>query len=243
MAEADLIAFQMGEPCDEAAILAHLETCPECAEMANSFAETVRVFSAEPLPPVDVDRAWRRLRPNLPVLPRQAPRRPFRLGWIWSAAGVASLAAAILLVVASPHPPHRIPIATTLPHPGPITSRPVNPQIAAHLDSAERFLTEVSHTSEPLDPLTREQARTLLLRNAAYVRSARQAGDLADAAVLEQLDRVLTAVDNEPTGADSGWHIRFEINTNGLLLDLRILRQNETQRHPQQTTDLQETLP
>ncbi len=81
---------------------------------------------------------------------------------------------------------------------------------------------------EPLDPDTRAQAQALLVGNAFYVQTARQQGDLADAALLEKLGRVLTSVDHDPP-ADStgGWHVRLELNTNGLLLDLRILRQNQ----------------
>ena len=85
----------------------------------------------------------------------------------------------------------------------------------------------MNNTSGPLDDLTRNQAHNLLLKNAVYVHTARDSGDLAESAVLENLGRVLTTIDNEPDSPHSTWRIRLEMNTSGLLLDIRILRQND----------------
>lgn len=232
--EEDLILYQLHESPTAAAertVREHLELCPACAELAGSIAETLRVFSAEPVPTPDLDRAWHRLRAQLPAL-TPAKSRPslLRPAVLAPLAGLAVAALLLLAVLLSRPHARPQPTRATLA-PGPLTTHPVDPAVAAHLDSAERFLTEVSHTSEPLDPLTRRQAHTLLLENAVYVRSARDSGDLADAAVLEKLGRVLTAVDHDPEPTEGGWRLRFELNANGVLLDLRILRQNETQQH------------
>ncbi len=73
--EEDLIAYQLHESSDEAAIQRHLELCPECAATSDSIAETLRVFSSAPVPQPDLDRNWQRLRGNLSVLtPAPAPR-------------------------------------------------------------------------------------------------------------------------------------------------------------------------
>ncbi len=227
--EHDLILYHLHESPDEPAVLYHLDLCPTCAELADSVAHTLRVFSAEVVPAPDLDHAWERLRPHLTVLAAvAAPRSRPLLRWpvFASAAGVALAALLVLTVLLPRHFAHLRPTVAHIT-PGPLTPHPVNPAVAAHLDSAERFLTEVSHTSEPLDLATRRQADALLLQNAVYVRTARNSGDLADAAVLEKLGRVLTSVDHDPEPAEPGWHVRFEINSNGLLLDLRILRQNE----------------
>jgi hypothetical protein len=69
-----------------------------------------------------------------------------------------------------------------------------------------------------------------LLKNAVYVQTARDNGDLAEAALLERFGRVLTTLDNEPPH-QSTWRVRLEMNTSGLLLDIRILQQNDD--HPQ----------
>ena len=92
---------------------------------------------------------------------------------------------------------------------GPLTTQPIDPAIANHLEAAERFLTEVNNSTGELDDTTREQAHNLLLTNAVYVRNARDNGDLAEAAILENFGRVLTTLDNEPSSRTArcvlGW--------------------------------------
>jgi hypothetical protein len=128
-----------------------------------------------------------------------------------------------------------------------LTDQPTDPALANHLDAAERFLTEVNNSSGPLDASTKEQAHSLLLRNAVYVQQARSENDPGEATVLENLGRVLTAVDHEGADGDTarfetkGYRraegeaeeqhptlgLRVEMNTSGLLLEIRVLRQND----------------
>jgi hypothetical protein len=231
--EEELIAYQLREGSDEAAIGRHLENCSECADLSESIAETLRIFSAEPVPQPDLERNWHRLRGNLSVLtPESRGRFGFlRLQWAWPVAGLTT-AALILLTVFGVLSYRSVQVRHTVVaingH-GPITTEPANPAIASHLDAAERLLTEVNNSSGPLDETTREQAHTLLLQNAVYVRNARDSGDLAEAAVLENFGRVLTTLDNEPQTPHSTWRLRLEMNTSGLLLDIRVLQQNDDQ--------------
>jgi hypothetical protein len=228
--EEELISYQLHESSDEGAIARHLESCTECADISESIAETLRVFSADPVPQPDLEHNWQRLRGNLSVLtPRRSRGFEFlRWGWAWPAAGLAT-AALILLTVFGLHihrtgaPGRNIVVNGH----GPLTTEPTAPSVANHLDAAERLLTEVNNSSGTLDDTTREQARDLLLKNAVYVRNARDSGDLAEAAVLENFGRVLTTLDNEPPTSHSTWRLRLEMNTSGLLLDIRILRQND----------------
>jgi hypothetical protein len=121
--------------------------------------------------------------------------------------------------------------------PGPLTVEPVDavaedPALATHLDTAERVLTEVSHTEGPLQPETREQVHRLLLENAVYHQSAEQHGDMATAAVIDDLGRVLISLDAEPNveqkeRASNGDAFRLQMNLGGVLLDLRILHHND----------------
>jgi hypothetical protein len=228
--EDELIAYQLHESPDEGSISRHLESCSECADLSESIAETLRVFSADPVPQPDLEHNWQRLRGNLGVLTANRSHRFefLRWGWAGPAAGLA-MAALILLTVFGLHirrnsePRRNIAVNGH----GPLTTEPTNPAIANHLDAAERLLTEVNNSSGALDDTTREQAHSLLLQNAVYVRSARESGDLAEAAVLENFGRVLTTLDNEPPTPHSTWRLRLEMNTSGLLLDIRILRQND----------------
>ena len=122
-------------------------------------------------------------------------------------------------------------------HPGPLTTAPVDavaedPALATHLDTAERVLTEVSHTDGPLAEDTREQVHRLLLENAVYHQSAAKHGDMATAAVIDDLGRVLISLDAEPTvhethGAQTPDAFRLQMDLGGVLLDLRILHHND----------------
>ena len=126
--------------------------------------------------------------------------------------------------------------------PGPLTTAPVDavaedPALAAHLDSAERVLTEVSHVDGPLPQETRAQVHSLLLENAVYRQSAELRGDMATAVVIDDLGRVLISLDAEPQAAAGGAKgqaaaqeadaFRLQLNIGGVLLDLRILHHND----------------
>ena len=227
-AEEDLIAYQLHESSNETAIRKHLEECAECAAVSDSIAETLRVFSAEPIPQLDREKNWLRLRGNLSVLSVERPTW-FRLRrLVWPAIGLA-MATFLVVVFVALHGNHVIKTRPNLAingH-GPLTTEPSDPAVVDHLDAAERLLTEVNNTQGSLDETTREQAHSLLLKNAVYVHSARESGDVAQAAVLENLGRVLTTLDNEPETSHGTWRLRLEMNTSGLLLDIRILRQND----------------
>jgi hypothetical protein len=228
--EEELIAYQLHESSEEDAVSRHLESCPECADLSESIAETLRVFSADTVPQPNLEHNWQRLRGNLSVL---TPNRRHRLEllrwhWAWPAIGFAT-AALVLLSVFGMRIYHtgKVEHNIAVNGHGPLTTEPADPAIANHLDAAERLLTEVNNSSGALDDTTREQAHSLLLQNAVYVHNARESGDLAEAAVLENFGRVLTTLDNEPQTPHSTWRLRLEMNTSGLLLDIRILRQND----------------
>jgi hypothetical protein len=99
-----------------------------------------------------------------------------------------------------------------------------DPSLAAHLDTAERVLTEVSHSDGRLQPETQEQVHRLLLENAMYYQSAESRGDASTAAVIDDLGRVLTSLDAEPReGSHDEDSVRLQIHVGDVLLDLRIL--------------------
>jgi hypothetical protein len=220
--EDDLIAYHLQENKDAEAIRTHLESCQDCAAISDSIAHTLRVFSAEPAPQPNMEHNWQRLRGNLSVLP-QAQRSRWKLLML-PAFGL--VAAALLVAVFVGLHLHREHTRYAFDRKGPLTVEPA--EELNHLDTAERLLTEVNHTSGALDESTLATAHTLQLHNALYVQKARQRGDLAEASTLENLGRVLTSIGNEPRSSEGTFRVRFEMNTDGLLLDIRILRQNDT---------------
>jgi len=117
--------------------------------------------------------------------------------------------------------------------PGPLTVVPVggDPALAAHLDSAERLLTQVSHADGPLPAETRSEVHHLLLENAIYQQSAQAHGDLTTASVMDDLGRVLISLDAAPPQtAQSADDFRLQMNVGGVLFDLRILHDNKRSR-------------
>jgi hypothetical protein len=175
---------------------------------------------------VQLEHAWQRLRGSLPALAPAAPASK-RRGWLgWLA--VPALALACLAgVVVRVHPPAR-PGAVAHLRRGPLTAQPSDPEVAAHLEDAERLLTEINHADGALDEPTRQRAERLLISNAVYVQRARSTGDVAEAAVLEELGRTLTDVEHAPATPRKSWDLRMEMNTSGLLLDIRVLEQNDS---------------
>ena len=234
--EQQLIAFHLGElhePGSERAGRARLEQDPAFAALSEEIAHTLRVFSAEPVPAPDTEAAWQRLRPTLP--PHDAPLHQHRVAhislkqhWLRPAFAIALALSVVAAFTATLH--HR---SAKRPQVDEASAIHLGPQLgtgrssgeADHLDRAERWLTEVNHTTEPLDSETRAEGRQLLTTNALYLQSARTRGDLPDAAVLDRLNRVLTT-SNHPS--EAGLQLRVQMNTDGLLFELRILRQNQT---------------
>ena len=78
----------------------------------------------------------------------------------------------------------------------------------------------------------RSEARELLASNRLVRQSAVRAGDLNVEASLDRLERLLMELANEPdklTEADLN-RLRQEMNTDGLLFDIRVLRSRFTPR-------------
>ncbi|MGA3129153.1 MAG: hypothetical protein ABSD59_00020 [Terracidiphilus sp.] len=215
-----LIAYLMHECADAAVIAEHLEHCRECARAFESIAETLRIFSAEPVPQANLDHVWQRIRGNLPLLSR--PSR-HRWSWGWLLLPAASGALLIAFIAIHHQTAATYPGVTAKLSPGSLTVQPRDPEIVSYLDSAERLLTELKHTSGPLDVNDRQQAHDLLLSNALYIRKAEDRGDTVDAAMLDRLDRTLTNLVHEQ---DSETTVGDQTTTESLLLDLRILEQN-----------------
>lgn len=223
--EQELIAFHLGEPCDENAIRARLQVDDAYAALSESVQRTLRVFSAEPVPAPDTQAAWQHLRTSLPIL-EPVKKRHFWQRFTLIPAGVV----AVLLLIVAFFVPRLLRKHAETNEAGVIQLRPpASPAgmqgVSDHLDRAERWLTVVNHANAPLDEQTQAEGERLLTSNAVYLREARSSGDLPDAVALERLGRVLTSAHNPEEG---GMQLRVEMNTDGLLFDLRILRQNHS---------------
>jgi hypothetical protein len=227
--EEELVGHYYEESANMAESERHLKACPACA---SRYAELCRVLKAvvPPTPPARgkdyVEQVWQSIGASLPVYekPRRQWMRYYRpLGWATACVllvAVAFLAgrrwerkqAPQVAVAADPQARQRVVIVV----------------LGDHLDRSERLLVQLNHagagdlSSLPL----RSEAQELLASNRLVRQSAAQAGDLSVEASLDRLERLLMELANEPgnlTEADIN-RLRQEMNTDGLLFDIRVLR-------------------
>ena len=96
-----------------------------------------------------------------------------------------------------------------------------------HLGRSERLLVALRHgDSTESTALVKAEAQDLLSANRFYRESATKSGDPALAAALDRLERVLVEIANEPDNASAARlaELQKELNTDGLLFEVRVLR-------------------
>jgi hypothetical protein len=207
----------------------HLQTCTACAKR---YAELRRdLDGVKPLmPPVRGEdygeHVWQAIRNSLPVYekPKWSWLRLGRpLGW----AAACALLIAVAFVAGRRWERRQAPSVAVAVDPQ-ARQRVVIVVLGDHLDRSERLLVELNHAGGndmPGTPL-RSEARELLASNRLVRQSLMQAGDLNVDASLDRLDRLLSELANEPeelSEADLD-RLRQEMNTDGLLFDIRVLR-------------------
>lgn len=105
-----------------------------------------------------------------------------------------------------------------------------------HLDRSERFLVELKHAdmdSAAMDSPLRDEARSLLTANRVARKDAAQAADPDLTTALDHLDGLLAEAANEPGGlnATSIAKLQKEMNTDGVLFEVRVLRSRIAHRN------------
>jgi hypothetical protein len=104
-----------------------------------------------------------------------------------------------------------------------------------HLDRSERLLVELKHADadspELVNPL-RQEARELLAANHVFRDDAEKEGDPALTEALSHLDTLLNEVAYQQGGLDAAAleRIKDEMNADGLLFEVRVLRSKNPHR-------------
>jgi hypothetical protein len=206
----------------------HLKACAACTKR---YAELQRdLDGVKPLaaPVRDAnygEQVWQSIRASLPVY--EKPR------WSWNKylQPLAFAAACGLLVVTAflagrLSPRGQKPSITISADPQ-ARQRVVVVVLGDHLDRSERLLVELNHATNTAEAAPLEsEARELLATNRLVRQSAKQAGDPELDASLDRLERLLIELSNQPgdlSEADLN-RLRQEMNTDGLLFDIRVLR-------------------
>jgi hypothetical protein len=106
-----------------------------------------------------------------------------------------------------------------------------------HLDRSERLLVQLNHAEgegDYLDFPLQAEAQQLLSDNQLYRQSAAHANDPLLNAALDHLERVLLEVTNSGNELSSRdiASIQKEMNTQGLLFQVRVLRARVSEQKP-----------
>lgn len=232
LTEEQLVEHYYAESPRSARIERHLRECGACAE---TYAELRGDLDAiEPIAPPARDalhgeRIWRSIRNFVPVY-EQKPQGFWRRFGTQKALGFAT-ACTLLIAIgffagrqSEKHqgPPLIQTVANTQPR-QPI----VLVVLGEHLGRSERLLVALKHgDSTESTALVKAEAQDLLSANRFYRESATKSGDPAFAAALDRLERVLIEIANEPDDASPARlaELQQELNTDGLLFEVRVLR-------------------
>jgi hypothetical protein len=224
VSEEDLVdAYYDGMPEEQAR---HLDECEECRalfEKQRATLDSVREYPVPERGPGYGGEVWTKL---LPLLPKQRERR-WRAWWPLVPAVAAMLAVSFLA--------------------GRWTERKAAPQESAsisknarervlllslsdHLERSQIVLAEVANAGDLAEE--RDRARELVGANRLLRQTAERMGDRKDAAVLDNLERVLLQVANapdKPTPKDAA-RVQQSIAENELLFKVRITSTDARER-------------
>jgi hypothetical protein len=221
----------------------HLDTCSECARAYEALQSDLADMRPIEPPVRDAnygEQVWQSVYPSLPVY--TIAQRPWYRQGLWL--GLSSAAACGLLVAAAfyagrlwehqyHHPRHIIANSTALATP---PQRVVVVVLSDHLDRSERLLVELKHAKADdtaiRSPL-RDEARSLLAANRKCKQDAEHADDPALTNALDHLDQLLDQLANQPGGLNAAAITRLqdEMNRDGLLFEVRVLRSRIPSRH------------
>jgi hypothetical protein len=238
--EEELIDQAYGEG-DSAAVKRHLEQCSQCATAYSDLrGDLAELACAEPPARHDWygERVWQSLASSLPAY--ESPK-PHGLPMGWKRGLIYAGACALLLICAFIggrlwERKHTGTAAENKPQPAQHERLPSPPRervvvvvLSDYLDRSERLLVELKHadagSTEMVSPL-REEARTLLAAHRLCRQDASKDHDPALDSALDRLDHLLDELANQPGNPNAAdlAHIQKEMNTDGLLFEVRVLR-------------------
>lgn len=199
---------------------AHLAGCDDCRDRFERLHDVLDSFNEYRVPEhngADSAAVWARLSPKLPA------DRPRRRWFVWWALAPAF---ATLLVIAF--------VSGRLmergSHPDDISDkareRVLLISLSDHLEQSQIVLANVANASPGAADLNeeRDRAHELLGANRLLRQAAVRLNDLADAALLDELERVLLDVANSPIRTSSAdlEQVQQRIDHQGLLFRVRI---------------------
>jgi hypothetical protein len=242
LTDEEMIQQAYGESENLAAVEQHLKSCRQCADNYADLERDLTGLDRVTAPPRDAhygERVWAAIAPALPKYgtgSKPAARRWWANG-LWKGLGYAA-ACALLLSCAfyagqkweqKKHQP-----VAQAEHKTPQAKQPIVVVVLDdHLDRSERFLVELKHAdmdSAAMASPMRDEAKSLLAANRVCLKNVAQTNDPDLTTALDHLDRLLAEAANEPGGlnANSIAKLQDEMNADGLLFEVRVLRSRIT---------------
>jgi len=202
----------------------HLDACPECRlsfERTRSLLDEARAYPVPDRSASYGGDVWTRL---LPRLPARSARRPWLRWWTVAPALAAMLALAFFAGILTQS---RTNIAGTSAK---ARERVLLIAMGDHLDRSQIILAEIVNNGPASIDLTDERARArdLVDQNRLLRQTALHNGDRMQAALLDELERVLLDIANSPekvTDADLE-SLRSRIENENLLFKVRVFSTN-----------------
>lgn len=198
----------------------HLSDCAECRSSFDRMKELLDSVREYPAPERGSGygaEVWARV---LPQLPLAKPRRKWFHGWALAPALATVLAIAFIAGMLTQRQRQLAAISTTA------RERVLLIAMSEHLDRSQIVLTELVNATPASMDLSdqRNRARDLLNENRLLRQTALRAGDSSDAALLDELERVLLDIANSPPdiSADDLEALQKRIESEGLLFKVRI---------------------
>jgi hypothetical protein len=250
LTEEQLIEHYYEESPQPSRIADHLRECNGCAEIYAKLRSDLDAIEPVTAPARDAahgEQVWQSIRNFVPIYRQKQQRLSQRFSYL---KGLRFATACILLIAVAffagrqwenyQRPP-QIPTAVNNPTRQPI----VLVVLGDHLGRSERFLVALRHgDSGESTALVKAEAQDLLSANRLYRESATKSGDPAFAAALDRLERVLVEVANEPDDASPARlaELQKELNTDGLLFEVRVLRSHVEDEQAEQQPPAVRTL-
>jgi hypothetical protein len=231
LTEDEMVERYYGEDLPDGA--RHLETCSECGRAYAALKSDLNEVAAIEPPPRDErygEEVWRSLSPFVAAYPERRPAHRRVNLWLRLAAAGACAVLVAAAFYAGRVWEHRQPHTTVAKTPAPAPhQRVVIVVLSDHLDRTERLLVELKHADaddqEMISPM-RDEAGILLAANQRFKEDAEKSGDPDLSAALDRIDRLLTQMTSHPGGLDAVAlaRLRHEMDTDGLLFEVRVLR-------------------
>jgi hypothetical protein len=242
LTDEDMIQQAYGESENLAAVEQHLKSCQECAANFAELERDLTGLDRVTAPARDVhygEQVWASIAPSLAVYSpeyKPAARRWWASG-LWKGLGYA--VACALLVSCAFYAGQQWQRRKQQPvaHVDQKKTQAKQPILVVvlddHLDRSERFLVELKHAdtdSAAMASPMRDEAKSLLAANRICLKNVAQSNDPDLTTALDHLDRLLAEAANEPGGlnANSIARLQDEMNSDGLLFEVRVLRSRIT---------------